>query len=239
MVESEAVALAHLGVQGGRFCWYPPPVVLVLSGPSGAGKDAIIKQFLREDPSFHFVVTATSRAPRPGEVDGVDYHFLAPDEFERLLAQGQFLEHAVVYGQHKGVPRWELERALAAGRNVIMRVDVQGARTLRRVLEGAVYVFVLAESREELMCRLEERGSDQEEALARRSAEVGAELEALPEFDYLLLNRRGELSEAVRRLHCIVEAERCRINRPAPRICLPEQGGEPASAAPEREEAQQ
>jgi guanylate kinase len=123
------------------------PLVIVISGPSGAGKDSLIRRMKELQVPFHFVVTATSRPPRPGEVDGVDYHFLSRERFEAGIQGGEFLEYAVVYGDYKGIPRWEIENALAGGKDVILRVDVQGAATLRRLIPEAVFVFVIPSSR--------------------------------------------------------------------------------------------
>ena len=136
------------------------PLVVVISGPSGAGKDSLIRRMKELKVPFHFVVTATSRPPRPDEVDGVDYHFLSRERFEAGIRAGEFLEYAIVYGDYKGIPRWEIENALASGKDVILRVDVQGAATLRRLIPDAVFIFVIPASREELIERLRATGPE-------------------------------------------------------------------------------
>lgn len=212
-METQACDVPTLANSGGSFVWQPIPLIFVISGPSGAGKDAVIKRLLEHDGSFHFVVTATSRARRQGERDGVDYHFLTAEEFEDRLARGEFLEHALVYGQHKGILRRELSDALDCGKDVIMRVDVQGARTLRTLLPDAVFIFLVAESEEELLRRLHGRGSEDEQSLAKRRAKLRQELDCLADFDYVVINKRGCLEETVRQVAAIITAEKLRVHR--------------------------
>ena len=200
------------------------PLLVVISGPSGAGKDSVIKSMKARGVPFHFVVTATSRQRRPGEREGVDYRFLAPEEFQRRLRCGDFIEHAVVYGDHYGVPKGELMGALAAGRNAVLRVDVQGARTLRRLLPDAIFVFVMAESEDEHLRRLRRRGSETEQTLQHRAAKLRHELTYLPEFDYLVVNRRCRLEEAAAQLEAIATAERNRVARQQQRVLDPKEG---------------
>ena len=198
---------------GGLVAWQPNPLVIVISGPSGAGKDAVIERLLALDDSSHFVVTATSRPRRQGECDGVHYHFFSAEEFERRLGLGEFLEHALIYGDHYGVLRRELTDALDRGEDVVVRVDVQGARTLRSLLPEAVFVFVVAESEEELLRRLHDRGSEDEQSLARRGAKLRQELSCLADFDYVVVNRRDCLEEAVQQLVAIMTAEKLRVRQ--------------------------
>jgi len=206
-------ATPQLRYVDGTYLWQPTPLVIVLSGPSGAGKDAVVRRLLELGSGFHFVVTATSRQARPGERDGVDYHFLTDEEFERRLAGGEFLENAVVFGNHRGVLRRELADALASGKDAVMRVNVDGARTLRRLLPDAVFVFLLAESEEELLRRMGERGSESAQSFADRQAELRRELGCMPEFDYVIINRRSCLDEAVRQLMALVTAEKLRVRQ--------------------------
>jgi len=159
---------------------------------------------------FHFVVTATDRPPRPGEVHGEDYYFLTAGEFEKMIAQGELLEHAIVYGQHKGIPRQHVREALASGKDVIMRIDVQGASTIRRLVPEAVLIFLTASSEEELEQRLRARGTDSPAQLQRRFAAAREEMKRWPEFDYVVVNRDGELHRAVDDVLAIIRAEHCR-----------------------------
>lgn len=194
----------------------PGPLVLVISGPSGAGKDAAVRCLA--DAGFRFVVTATTRARRPGEVDGVDYTFVCRDEFERMIREGELIEHALVYGEYKGVPRRQILDALASGQDVVMRVDVQGAARLRELMPGAVSIFITTPSEEELVRRLRARHTETDEALQRRIATAHAEMLEIKKFDYVVINRQDELDSTVRRILAIVEAEKSRaIPR---RVCL-------------------
>lgn len=188
------------------------PLVVVISGPSGAGKDSLIRRMKELKVPFHFVVTATSRPPRPDEVDGVDYHFLSREQFEAGIRAGEFLEYAIVYGDYKGIPRWEIENALASGKDVILRVDVQGAATLRRLIPNAIFIFVIPASREELIGRLRARGTETTESIARRLQAVEEELKHWAEFDYVVVNRDQRLDEAVNDILAIIRAEHCRVH---------------------------
>ncbi|MDX9831193.1 MAG: guanylate kinase [Anaerolineae bacterium] len=194
------------------------PLLLIISGPSGVGKDALVKRMKETGYPFSFVITATDRPPRPGEVDGRDYCFYSTVEFERMIAEGEMLEHSVVYGQHKGIPRAHVCRALEAGLDVIMRLDVQGARKVKGILPVAITVFLLPESEEELQSRLLDRRSESEEALQRRRETLQEELACIPEFDYVVMNRDNLLDEAVEDVKAILRAEHCRTE---PRkVCL-------------------
>ena len=188
------------------------PLLIVISGPSGVGKDAVVQRLQERGLSFHFVVTATDRPPRPDEVHGVDYFFLTTAAFEEMIGEGELLEHAIVYGQHKGIPKQQVREALASGNDVIMRVDVQGAATVRRLVPGAVLVFLTASSEEELEQRLQRRGSDSPEQLKERIRTAREEMACLPEFDYVVVNRDGELDQAVDDVMAIVRAEHRCVN---------------------------
>nr|HID12313.1 guanylate kinase [Anaerolineae bacterium] len=187
------------------------PLLIVVSGPSGVGKDALLKRMKERGYPIHFVVTATDRPPRPGEVHGEDYFFLTTGEFTGMIEQGELLEYAVVYGQHKGVPKQQVREALASGKDVIMRVDVQGAATIRRLAPEAVLIFLTASSEEELEQRLRARGGDTPEQLQKRIATAREEMKRLPEFDYVVVNRDGELDQAVEDVLAIIRAEHCRV----------------------------
>ena len=185
-------------------------LLMIISGPSGVGKDALVQRMKELGCPFSFVVTATDRPPRPGEVHGQDYYFFSTAEFERMIAEGEMLEHARVYGQHKGIPRAHVRQALDSGQDVMMRLDIQGARTVKSLLPMAITVFVLPESEEELLARLRKRRTESEEALEERLAMVREEFQRIPEFDYAVVNRHGLLDTAVEDVMAILRAEHCR-----------------------------
>ncbi|MBK6560040.1 MAG: guanylate kinase [Dehalococcoidia bacterium] len=193
------------------------PLVIVLHGPSGVGKDSVI-DLLRERTGIHRATSSTSRRPRENERDGNHYHFLSAIEFERKINAGAFAEWAKVYSDYKGLERAELEGPLARGEDVIIRTDVQGAQTWRKRLEGAIFVFLMAEDREALRARLIGRGSEDSVSIERRIAELEAELDDIENNDYIVYNRHGELAEAVREIEGIIERERRNPSRPAARL---------------------
>jgi guanylate kinase len=190
------------------------PILLVISGPSGVGKDTIARKVIEQRPdNFHFVVTATTRPPREGEVHGVDYIFLSNDEFAMMIEENELLEYAVVYNDFKGIPKQQIRDALASGRDVIMRVDVQGAATIRKLVPNAITVFLASESEEELVRRLRERKSETMEGLSLRIATARQEMKRAEEFDYFVVNAEGEQEGAVQQILCIMEAQHCRVRQ--------------------------
>lgn len=191
----------------------PPPLLVVLSGPAGVGKDSVLRSIRQLGHDFHFVVTVTNRPAREGELDGVDYHFVTTDEFRRMIAAGELLEHADVYGQLKGVPRAQVERALASGVDVLMRLDVNGAATIRREVPGSVGVFLAPPSLDVLIRRLRGRSADTPAQIERRIETALAELERADEFDYVVVNHEGRLEDTARQALAIMAAERCRTAR--------------------------
>jgi len=191
----------------------PQPLVVVISGPSGVGKDATVRRMKELGLPFHFVVTATTRPRRPGEVDGVDYHFLTHQQFQELLERDELLEHAIVYGEHKGIPKEQVRRALASGLDVIMRLDVQGAATIRKLMPDAVLIFLVPSSEEELIRRLEQRKTETPEGLATRIATARQEMERIREFDYVVVNSDCHLDETVEQIRAIIIAEKCRVRK--------------------------
>lgn len=193
-----------------RESFTPQPLLIVISGPAGVGKDAVVRRLKERGYPFHFVVTATDRPPRPGEEHGVHYFFVSTAEFERMIAEDELLEHAQVYGQHKGIPKQQVREALASGKDVVMRLDVQGAATVRRMAPEAVLIFLVAGSDEELEQRLRKRKSDSPEQIRERLATARAEMARLSEFDYVVVNREGELERAVDDVLAIIRAEHCR-----------------------------
>jgi guanylate kinase len=187
-----------------------PSLLVVISGPSGVGKDSVVQRMKERGFPVHFVVTATDRPPRPTEVHGRDYYFYTTAEFEQLIARGELLEHACVYGQYKGIPRAHVRQALDSGQDVVMRVDVQGAETVKGLIPEAVTVFLTCESEEELIARLRERRTESEEALQRRLETTRQEMAQIPGFDYVVVNRRNALDDAVDDVMAIIRAEHCR-----------------------------
>jgi guanylate kinase len=183
------------------------PLLIVISGPSGVGKDAVLARMKERGLPFHFVVTATTRPRRTGEVEGQDYQFVSRDEFDRMIADGEMLEHALVYNDSKGIPRRQVAEALASGRDVALRVDVQGAATLRRLAPEALLIFLMAGSDEELERRLRARRTESEADLALRLKTARQELEQIPLFDYAVVNRDFALDETVDTILAIIQAE--------------------------------
>lgn len=189
-----------------------PPLLIVLSGPSGAGKDAVLNRMRERGVPLHYTVTATTRPRRPAEVHGRDYFFLSLEEFQALIAQGELLEWALVYGDYKGIPKQQVRQALGRGQDVILRIDVQGAATVRRLAPEALLIFLSPPTMAELARRLRLRRTESEEALQRRIEAARQELQSLPLFDYLVLNADGCLDEAVDRIVAIVQAEKMRVH---------------------------
>ncbi len=188
------------------------PLLLVISGPSGVGKDSVVQRMQERAIPFHFVITATSRTPRPDEVHGVDYFFTSEEEFRVMIAQGELLEHAVVYGQYKGIPKQQVREALASGRDVVMRLDVQGAATVRCLVPEAILVFLSAASEEELVSRLKQRRTESSEQFSRRMETAREEMKRIQEFDYIVTNREGNLDGAVDQIASIIAAEHSRVH---------------------------
>ncbi len=202
---------------------FPPPrhpLLIVISGPSGVGKDAVLRRLKARGADFHFVVTATTRPPRPGERHGVDYYFVSTEEFQRMIAQGELMEWSIVYGDYKGVPVGPIRDALRRGQDVIMRIDVQGAAKVRALCPDAVLIFLMAESLEVLEHRLRERGTESGQDLQTRLEMMEKELARLPEFDYLVINREGALDETVDQILAIVAAEHLRVRHRKPCAAL-------------------
>ncbi|HEY8172315.1 MAG TPA: guanylate kinase [Dehalococcoidia bacterium] len=189
------------------------PLFVVLSGPSGAGKDAVLDELARRGHRFHRVVTATTRPPRDNERDGVDYFFVSDADFDRLIETNGLLEHAVVYGHRSGVPKQQVLDQLAAGVDVYVRTDVQGAASIKKLMPDAVLIFVAPSSLDELDQRIRARKSDDEERIARRLATARDEMERRGEFEYVIVNEPGRLDATADQLVDILIAERARQKR--------------------------
>ena len=192
----------------------PRARLFVLSGPSGVGKDAVIGGLAARGVRFYRAVTAVTRPPRPGEEHGAHHYFLSPDEFAQWEAQGKFLETATVYGRRYGTPLREVTGALERGEDVLLRIDVQGAASIRERMPASVHVFIGPPSLEALRERRDRRGTESSTEEATRDALAQRELAAIPQFDYLVVNERGRLDAAVEELSAIIAAEKCRILPP-------------------------
>jgi guanylate kinase len=179
--------------------------VFVITGPSGVGKGTLIRGLMERLPALELSVSATTRSPRPGEQDGVDYHFLTREEFDRRVREGDFVEHADYAGRSYGTLRSELEERVKAGTPIVLEIEVQGARQVRASVPDAVQVFIAPPSLEELRTRLIGRGTDDPEGVERRLRVAAEELRAQPEFGYVVVNDR--LQDALEQLTRIVAAE--------------------------------
>lgn len=184
-------------------------ILFVISAPSGAGKTSLVKALRESEPSLSLSVSHTTRLPRPGEVDGVHYHFVSAEEFDRLLGQGAFVEHAEVFGRRYGTSADELQRRLEAGQDLILEIDWQGARQVRDRFPGAITIFVLPPDLATLESRLRGRGQDDDEVIRRRMWEAREQVSHYPEYDYLVMNE--DFAQALEDLRCIILASRLRV----------------------------
>ena len=185
------------------------PLVVVISGPSGVGKDAMLNRMRLIGAPYHFTVTATTRPMRSSEKHGVDYIFISPDEFMKMKDDGEFLEYAEVYGNWYGVPKPQVRQALQNGLDVIIKTDVQGAATIKRMAPQAILVFVAPPSMHELERRLRWRLTESEQSLRLRVGTARQEMERIDAFDYLVVN--DTLDDAIQSLGAIIAAEKCRL----------------------------
>ena len=191
------------------------PLLIVISGPSGVGKDSVLHGLKQQGLPFRFVPTMNTRPRRPNEVDGVDYYFVTTEQFISMLERGELLEHAVVYGDYKGIAKQPIREALASGQDVILRVDVQGAATIKRLIPQAIFIFLATGSEEELVERLSRRKTETPDSLRLRIATAREEMHRIPEFDYVIVNHEDRLDKTVQSVIGIIRAEHCRVQ---PRI---------------------
>lgn len=190
-----------------------PPMLVVLSGPSGVGKDALLEKLKLRGYDFAFIVTMTTRPIRVNEIEGRDYNFVSKDQFAQLMMKDELLEHSIVYGDYKGIPKAQVRTAFASNKDVIMRIDVQGAAKIRSLVPNVVTIFISAESEAALIQRLTERKTENADSLKIRIATAREEMKRVSEFDYLVVNQDDCLDEAVNKVVAIIAAEHCRIGR--------------------------
>ena len=193
----------------------PParPLLIVLSGPSGAGKDAILTSLRASNYPLKYVTTVTTRPRRATETDNIDYHFISEAEFREMMENNELLEWANVYDNWYGVPKKPIKQALDAGQDTIVKVDIQGAATIRKILPQAVFIFLMPPSMAELKSRLKQRHTETPIDLALRIKTAGEEIKQLSLFDYVVFNRQGEIDRAVSEIQSIITAEKCRVNQ--------------------------
>jgi guanylate kinase len=189
----------------------PSPLMIVISGPSGVGKDTVLQRMKERGLPFHFVVTATTRPMRAGEVHGRDYWFVTKEEFARMIEADELIEYAIVYGDYKGIPKQQVRDALVSGKDVILRIDVQGAETIRKLAPGALLIFLTTQCEDELVSRLEMRKTETAEELKLRIATARKELQRIEAFDYVLINHDFHLDETVDTIRAIIDAEHHRV----------------------------
>jgi guanylate kinase len=189
------------------------PLLVVLSGPSGVGKDTVMERLHGTLPDLHYAVTATTRPPRPGEVDGRSYYFLTREEYDSMLDRGELLAPAQVHGNWYGAPLEPLRAAFALGKDVLLKIDVQGAIAVRRRLPQAVFLFLAPPTPQHLVERLGSRHTESPDQLARRLRDASYELAQMPHYDYCVVNHDDDLDGTVADVACVISAERLRINR--------------------------
>jgi guanylate kinase len=190
-----------------------PPMLVVLSGPSGAGKDSVIQLLRGAVPDMWFAVSATTRRPRRGESPGYSYFFICQSEFDEWNDRGELLAPANVHGNWYGVPLTQVREAFDRGQDVFLKIDVQGGTQIRRRLPQAVFIFLAPPSLDDLIERLQARHTESPDELDRRIADARTEMAQLPLYDYVVVNREGCLHDAVAGVTCIISAERLRTHR--------------------------
>jgi len=188
------------------------PLLIVLSGPSGAGKDALLTKMKESGYPLEYITTVTTRVQRAEEKDNVDYHFISTVKFQEMLKNNELLEWANVYGNWYGVPKKPIKQALDKGRDTIVKVDIQGAATIKKIVPEAVFVFLMPPSREECATRLKQRHTESPSDLALRIKTVEEEIKQLPLFDYIVVNKQDKIDLAVSDITAIIAAEKCRVN---------------------------
>ncbi len=187
------------------------PLFIVLSGPSGIGKDAILTRMKESGYPLEYITTVTTRPQRARERDNVDYHFISTESFQRMINGNELLEWANVYGNWYGVPKGPVKQALDQGQDTIVKVDIQGAATIKKILPQAVFIFLMPASMEELALRLKQRHTESPSDLSLRAKTAEEEIKQLPLFDYTVMNKQDEIDLAVSEIKAIITAEKCRV----------------------------
>jgi guanylate kinase len=187
------------------------PLLIVLSGPPGAGKDAVLSRMKKSGYPAQFITTVTTRPKRAKEKNNVDYHFVSAENFQKMIENKELLERANVYGNWYGVPKEPVKRALDRGQDIIVKVDVQGAATIKKTIPQAVFIFLVPPSMEELATRLKQRHTESPSDLALRLKTAEEEMKQLPLFDYVVVNKEGEIDRAVSEIEAIITAEKRRV----------------------------
>ena len=188
------------------------PLLIVLSGPSGAGKDALLTRMKELGSPLEYITTVTTRAQRAKERDNVDYHFISERKFQEMIENNELLEWANVYGNWYGVPKQPVKQALDRGQDIIVKVDTQGAATIKKILPEAVFIFLIPPSMEELITRVKQRHTESPFDLALRIKTAEEEIKQLPLFDYIVVNKRDEIDLAASEIKAIITAEKCRVS---------------------------
>ncbi|MCU0484595.1 MAG: guanylate kinase [Anaerolineales bacterium] len=188
------------------------PLLIVISGPSGVGKDSVLAELKARQLDFHYIVTATTRPPRANEVEGVDYFFVSNAQFADMIEKDELIEYALVYNDYKGIPKDQVRQAFHSGKDVVMRVDVQGAETIRRLAPDALLIFLTVENEQEMVDRLSARSTESPANLKLRIATCRMELKRIEKFDYIVPNHANRLSETVDTILAIIHAEHHRVN---------------------------
>lgn len=186
-------------------------LLVVISGPSGAGKGTLCKALLNKSNNIIYSISCTTRKPRNGEIEGVNYFFKNKEEFKQMISNNEFLEHAEVYDNFYGTPRSFVEKNLNDGKDVILEIDIQGALKVQEKFKEAVFIFIMPPSMEELKSRIVKRGSETEESLNKRFGSAFEEINYISKYNYIVIN--DEIEEATKRLESIIIAEKCRIDR--------------------------
>jgi len=186
-------------------------LLIVLSGPSGAGKGTLCQELLKQMPHLKYSVSATTRQPRQGEVDGLHYYFRSREEFQAMIEGDELLEWAEFCGNYYGTPKFAVEQAIQAGNDVILEIEIQGALQIKKRFPQGVFIFIVPPSMDELSQRIHKRGTESEEVIQRRLQTALQELEYVTEYDYVVVN--DEVPLAVDKLKCILVAEKCRVKR--------------------------
>src|SRR5512146_1993730 len=192
--------------------YHPQPLLIVISGPAAAGKDAVIKLMIERKAPIHFVVTATDRKRRPYEIEGVDYFFVTPERFQQMIANNELIEYSQVYDHFKGIPRRQLTDAFASNVDVILRIDTQGAQKIRRIFPESLQICLIPKNEEELEERIRRRGTETEAQIQERLAAAREELKCIANFDYVIVNKNNQLERTVATIEAIIEAEHHRVH---------------------------